>query len=194
MREDCPLLLAESRECHAPRDRDSEVPAYLVGNPGVEDIRGAKYPGERGQAERAHHKNWHQGLCGLRDMRRRYYDQVLDRRRVQVRACEACYDNNPERRCRDSDSQDASQLHKYAAIGLCLSQVTHPVPMHFAADTCVVSVAQRSDSWKNGHQSIIGMLLHGDGEGAAKETRDGVERSRAAVLDALAKHKHLLSI
>jgi DNA-binding GntR family transcriptional regulator len=56
-----------------------------------------------------------------------------------------------------------------------------------------VSVAQRSSSWKNGHQSIIGMLLHGDEEGAAKETRDGVERSRAAVLDALAKHKHLLS-
>ncbi|SEF34951.1 GntR family transcriptional regulator [Variovorax sp. NFACC27] len=55
-----------------------------------------------------------------------------------------------------------------------------------------VSVAQRSKSWKTGHQLMIEMLLHGDGVGAAKETREGIERSRAAVLDALARQKHLL--
>ncbi|MFV0678154.1 GntR family transcriptional regulator [Variovorax sp. tm] len=57
-----------------------------------------------------------------------------------------------------------------------------------------VSVAQRSESWKTGHHSIIDKLLNGDREGAAKETLEGIERSRCAVLDALKKHKHLLSI
>jgi len=57
-----------------------------------------------------------------------------------------------------------------------------------------VSVAQRSESWKTGHHSIINKLLNGDKEGAAKETLEGIERSRSAVLDALARHKHLLSM
>lgn len=57
-----------------------------------------------------------------------------------------------------------------------------------------VGVAQRSETWKTGHHSIINKLLHGDAEGAAKETLEGIERSRSAVLDSLAKHKHLLSI
>jgi GntR family transcriptional regulator, rspAB operon transcriptional repressor len=55
-----------------------------------------------------------------------------------------------------------------------------------------VSAAQRSETWKTGHHSMIGMLLNGDGEGAAKETLEGIERSRSAVLDALARQKHLL--
>lgn len=56
-----------------------------------------------------------------------------------------------------------------------------------------VSDAQRSESWKSGHDSIINKLLHGDQEGAAKETLEGVERSRVAVMDALSRNKHLLS-
>lgn len=55
-----------------------------------------------------------------------------------------------------------------------------------------VSVAQRSQSWKNGHDTIINKLLNGDQAGAAKETLEGVERSRGAVMDALTRHKHLL--
>lgn len=57
-----------------------------------------------------------------------------------------------------------------------------------------VSVAQRSDAWKSGHNAIIDKLLHGDSVGAAEETLQGVERSRISVLEALARHQDLLTI
>lgn len=55
-----------------------------------------------------------------------------------------------------------------------------------------VSAVQRAKSWKTGHDSMIDMLLTGDGRGAAQETLAGIERSRKAVMQALEDQRHLL--
>lgn len=48
-----------------------------------------------------------------------------------------------------------------------------------------VSAVQRSDAWRTGHNSIMDMLLNGDGDAAARETLEGIERSRRSVLTVL---------
>jgi DNA-binding GntR family transcriptional regulator len=57
-----------------------------------------------------------------------------------------------------------------------------------------VSAVQRSDAWRTGHNSIMDMLLHGDGDGAARETLEGIERSRRSVLAVLHESRDQLGI
>jgi DNA-binding GntR family transcriptional regulator len=57
-----------------------------------------------------------------------------------------------------------------------------------------VSAVQRSEAWRTGHNSIMDKLLHGDGEGAARETLEGIERSRASVMKVLQEDRHLFDV
>jgi DNA-binding GntR family transcriptional regulator len=57
-----------------------------------------------------------------------------------------------------------------------------------------VSSVQRSDSWRTGHASIMDMLLNGDGDAAARETLEGIERSRRSVIAVLHQHREEFGI
>ena len=57
-----------------------------------------------------------------------------------------------------------------------------------------VSAVQRSESWRTGHNSIMETLLHGDGEAAARETLEGIERSRQSVLAVLDQNRDQFGI
>lgn len=57
-----------------------------------------------------------------------------------------------------------------------------------------VSAVQRSDSWRAGHNGIMDMLLNGDGEAAARETLEGIERSRQSVMAVLREHRQQFGI
>ncbi|WP_321791783.1 GntR family transcriptional regulator [Caballeronia sp. J97] len=50
-----------------------------------------------------------------------------------------------------------------------------------------IGAANRSVSWKHGYQSMIDVLVRGDGEAAAFRTLAGIKRSREAVMDII-KH------
>jgi DNA-binding GntR family transcriptional regulator len=57
-----------------------------------------------------------------------------------------------------------------------------------------VSAVQRSEAWRTGHNSIMETLLNGDGEAAARETLEGIERSRASVLAVLQHNRDQFGI
>jgi len=57
-----------------------------------------------------------------------------------------------------------------------------------------VSAVQRSDAWRTGHGAIMDMLLNGDGQAAARETLEGIERSRKSVLAVLREHRQEFGI
>lgn len=57
-----------------------------------------------------------------------------------------------------------------------------------------VSAVQRSDSWRVGHNAIMDMLLNGDGDAAARETLEGIERSRRSVMAVLQNNRDSLGI
>jgi GntR family transcriptional regulator, rspAB operon transcriptional repressor len=48
-----------------------------------------------------------------------------------------------------------------------------------------ISAANRSRSWRTGHDSMIDMLISGDATGAAEETLEGIRRSRQSVLESI---------
>jgi len=50
-----------------------------------------------------------------------------------------------------------------------------------------VNSANRSKSWRTGHDSMIAMLLEGDAEGAYQETLEGIRRSRKSVMESIMK-------
>jgi|UPI0004709380 GntR family transcriptional regulator, rspAB operon transcriptional repressor len=57
-----------------------------------------------------------------------------------------------------------------------------------------VSAVQRSNAWRAGHNSIMDMLLNGDGKAAARETLEGIKRSRDSVLTVLHENRHKFGI